>query len=243
MWALFRKEVSYFLNSFTGYVVITVFLVISGLFLWIVPGVGNIPDSGFASLDGLFMLSPYFFLFLVPAITMKSFSEEMKSGTLEFLLTKPVSELSIILAKHLAGLLLLLVSLIPTLVYFVSVYQLGNPPGNMDTGAAWGSYLGLLMLGSAFVSIGICCSSLTENQVVAFILAVFGCFLFYSGFSFISEMPALASFQSWLVFISIDTHYASVSRGVIDSRDIVYFLIFNAFFVLTTRLVLESRKW
>lgn len=243
MWALFKKEVSYFLYSFTGYVIMAVFLIMTGLVLWILPGSGNIAEAGFATLDPLFGLAPYFFLFLVPAITMKSFSEEMKSGTLEFLLTKPLSELSVIMAKHLSGVLLLFVSLIPTSIYYISVYQLGNPVGNIDSGAAMGSYLGLLMLGSAFVSVGVFCSSLTENQVVAFILAVFACFLSYSGFSSAAPLPVFSSIQFLLDYLSIDTHYASISRGVVDSRDVIYFITFNAVFIFSTKLVIEKRKW
>lgn len=243
MWALFKKEVSYFLYSFTGYVIMAVFLIMTGLVLWILPGSGNIAEAGFATLDPLFGLAPYFFLFLIPAITMKSFAEEMKSGTLEFLLTKPLSELSVIMAKHLAGVMLLFVSLLPTGIYYISVYQLGNPAGNIDSGATWGSYIGLLMLGSSFVSVGIFCSALTENQVVAFILAVFASFLSYSGFSSVASMPLFSSLQSLFDYMSIDTHYSSISRGVVDSRDVIYFITFNAVFIFSTKLVIEKRKW
>jgi ABC-2 type transport system permease protein len=243
MWALFKKELSYFLYSFTGYVIMAVFLIMTGLVLWILPGSGNIADAGFATLDPLFGLAPYFFLFLIPAITMKSFSEEMKSGTLEFLLTKPLSELAVIMAKHLAGVLLLLVSLLPTSIYYISVYQLGNPVGNIDSGATWGSYIGLLLLGSSFVSVGVFCSALTENQVVAFILAVFASFLSYSGFSSAASIPIFSSIQFLLDYLSIDTHYSSISRGVVDSRDVIYFITFNAVFIFSTKLVIEKRKW
>jgi len=185
MLTLFIKELNSFLSSLIGYIVIVVFLLINSLFLWVFNNDLNILNFGYAALDGLFMVAPFVFLFLIPAITMRSFADEKKSGTMELLLTKPLSDLQIIGAKYFAGLLLVLFSLLPTLLFFISVYWLGFPVGNMDVGATWGSYIGLLLLGAAFVAIGIFCSSLTDKQVLAFVLSVFLCGFFYVGFDFI----------------------------------------------------------
>ena len=168
MKALFLKEIRSFLSSLIGYVVMGVFLLITGLFLWVFPGDTNLLDMGFASLDSLFFVTPWVFIFLIPAITMRSFSEERRTGTIELLLTKPLSEWQIVMAKYLAGLLLVWIALLPTLVYYITVYQLGNPIGNLDSGGIWGSYLGLFFLASAYVAIGLFCSSLTDNQIIAF---------------------------------------------------------------------------
>ncbi|MCK4287780.1 MAG: ABC transporter permease subunit, partial [Bacteroidales bacterium] len=169
MITLFRKEISSFFSSLIGYIVITVFLLINGLFLWVFPLEFNILDFGYASIENLFMLAPIVFLFLIPAITMRLFADEKKSGTIEILLTQPLTDLEIILAKYFAGLVLVLFSLLPTLIYFFSVYQLGLPPGNIDTGGMWGSYIGLLFLGASFVAIGLFSSSITDNQIISFI--------------------------------------------------------------------------
>jgi ABC-2 type transport system permease protein len=179
MFTLYKKEVSSFLNSLLGYIVIAVFLLVNGLFLWVFPLEFNILDFGYANLDGLFTLAPFVFLFLIPAITMRFFAEEKKSGTLEMLMTKPITDLQVIMAKYLAGLTLVMISLIPTLVYFFSVYQLGFPQGNIDTGGMWGSYIGLLFLGASFVSIGVFASSLTDNQIISFILGAVLCGFIY----------------------------------------------------------------
>jgi ABC-2 type transport system permease protein len=178
MIALLKKELSSFLNSLIGYVVIVVFLLMMGLFLWVFPGEPNILMNQYAGIDGLFSITPYLYIFLVPAITMKSFSEEKKSGTIEFLLTKPLSEFQIIFAKYLAGFVLLLIALIPSFVYYYSVYKLGNPVGNIDIGSTNGSYIGLVMLGSAFVSVGIFASILSDSQIISFLIGVFLSFFF-----------------------------------------------------------------
>jgi len=243
MLALLKKEINSFLNSLTGYLVIIVFLLINGLFLWVFPLQFNILDFGFASIDNLFMLSPFVFLFLIPAITMRSFADERKTGTIEMLLTKPLSDMQIIYAKYLAGLVLVIFALLPTLVYFVSVYKLGLPPGNIDLGGMWGSYLGLLFLGAGFVAIGIFASSLAENQVVAFIIAVFLCGFLYIGFEFIYSLSLFGQIDLFIQSLGMNAHYTSMSRGVIDSRDVVYFVSFIAFFLQLTRIKLESRKW
>ncbi len=240
---LFRKEFNGFLNSLIGYIVIVVFLLVTGLFLWVFPVPMNIPDNGFATLDGLFMIAPFVFLFLIPAITMRSFADEKKSGTLELLMTQPLSDFQIIFAKYLAGFVLVIFSLLPTLIYYFSVYRLGLIPGNLDTGGMWGSYIGLLFLGSAFVAIGIFSSSVTDNQIVSFILAVVLCAFFFMGFDLIYTFILSGKTGLFIQSLGINAHYASMSRGVIDTRDVIYFLSLDAVFILLTKLSLESRKW
>jgi ABC-2 type transport system permease protein len=243
MYSLFKKEINGFLNSLIGYIVIIVFLVVIGLLLWVVPLQFNILDFGYASIDGLFILAPFMFLFLIPAITMRSFAEERKSGTIELLMTQPLTDLQVILAKYFAGVVLVTFSLVPTLIYVISVYRLGLPAGNLDMGGMWGSYIGLLFLGSTFVAIGIFASSISDNQVVSFIIAVFLSAFFYIGFdlfyTFILSGKTGLAIQS----IGINAHYSSISRGVVDTRDLVYFISISAFFILLTKISLESRKW
>jgi ABC-2 type transport system permease protein len=243
MLALFKKEISSFLNSLIGYLVIIVFLLINGLFLWVFPLQFNILDFGFASIDNLFMLSPFVFIFLIPAITMRSFADEQKTGTIELLLTKPLSDMQIIGAKYLAGLVLVVFALLPTLVYFFSVYILGLPPGNIDLGGMWGSYLGLLFLGAGFVAIGIFASSLAENQIVAFIIAIFLSGFLYTGFEFIYSLSIFGKIDLFIQSLGMSAHYTSMSRGVIDTRDVLYFGSLIAIFLLLTKIKLESRKW
>ena len=243
MWALFNKEISGFFSSLTGYLVIGVFLLLNSLFMWIVPGQFNVIENGYATLDTLFAIAPWVFLFLVPAITMRMFSEEKRSGTLDLLYTRPVSELQIILAKFLASWALVLFSLIPTLIYFWSVSRLGSPPGNIDMGGTWGSYIGLLFLGGIYAAIGLFASSLTGNQIVAFILAVFLSFLMYLGFEFLSGVAESGSTVFLISRLGISYHYNSISRGVIDSRDMLYFAGVIFLFVVGTRTVLQSSKW
>ena len=243
MWALFKKEINGFFSSLTGYLVIAVFLLLISLFMWIVPGQFNVIGNGYATLDSLFALAPWVFLFLVPAITMRMFAEEKRSGTLDLLYTRPVSELQIILAKFLASWALVLFSLLPTLIYFWSVSRLGSPQGNMDTGGTWGSYVGLLFLGGIYAAIGIFASSLTGNQIVAFILAVFLSFLMYLGFEYLSGIAGTGSTAFLVSRLGISYHYNSVSRGVIDSRDMLYFAGVILLFIVGTRTVLQSSKW
>jgi ABC-2 type transport system permease protein len=243
MFPLLRKEFNGFLNSLIGYIVIIVFLLVTGLFLWVFPLQVNILDFGFASLDGLFMIAPFVFLFLIPAITMHSFADERKSGTLELLMTQPLTDLQIIFAKYLAGLVLVVFSLLPTLIYFFSVYRLGLPPGNLDTGGMWGSYIGLLFLGSAFVAIGIFSSSVTDNQIVSFVLDVVLCAFFYMGFELLYIFILSGKTGLFIQSLGISAHFASMSRGVIDTRDVIYFLSLTAVFILLTKISLESRKW
>ncbi|MCK9269147.1 MAG: gliding motility-associated ABC transporter permease subunit GldF [Bacteroidales bacterium] len=243
MITLLKKEVSAFLSSLIGYIVITVFLLINGLFLWVFASDFNIPDFGYASLEGLFMIAPFVFLFLIPAITMRSFADEKRSGTIELLFTRPLSDNSIILAKYFAGVVLVIFSLLPTLIYAWSVHQLGMPKGNLDTGGMWGSYIGLLFLGATFVAIGLFSSSLTSNVIVSFIIAVFLSLFFYVGFDFIHSLELFGPVDLFVKSLGINTHYISMSRGVIDTRDLIYFVSIITFFILVTRISLESRKW
>lgn len=243
MYSLFVKEIRSFLSSLIGYIVIVVFLLAVSLFMWIIKGNTNVLDSGYANIDTLFTVAPWVFLFLIPAITMRSFADEKKTGTIELLLTRPLSDLQIIVAKYAAGLVLVIISLIPTLLYYYTVYLLGSPAGNIDSGGTWGSYAGLLLLGSAFVSIGIFASSLTDNQIISFILSLALCFFCYTGFEQISSLSLFGKADTFIQALGINEHYNSLARGVIDTRDVIYFASFNAFFILVTKTVLQSRKW
>lgn len=243
MYVLFLKEVKSFLNSLIGYIVIAVFLLVNGLFLWVFPMDFNILDYGYASLENLFILAPFVFLFLIPAITMRSFAEEKRTGSNETLFTKPLTDNQIILAKYFAGLFLVFIALLPTLVYFFSVYYLGYPQGNIDVGGTIGSYVGLLFLGASFVAIGVFCSSLTDNQITSFVLAVFLCMALYMGFEFIYNLALFGKIDLFIKSLGIMEHYQSMSRGVIDTRDLIYFLSLNILFLLLTRFSLQRRTW
>lgn len=244
MISLIRKEINGFLNSVIGYVSILVFIITISLFLWVFPDTGfSILESGYANLDGLFAITPWVYMFLVPAITMRMFAEERRSGTIEFLLTKPLTELQIVAAKYISGVILILVSLVPTLVYYYSVSSLAVPAGNIDIGAIWGSYAGLVFLGAGFVAIGLFASALTSNQVVAFIIAMFLCFIAFTGFESLSVLFPAGTASNLVYKLGVNAHYLSMSRGVIDSRDVIYFLSLTAFFLYASKSVLESRKW
>ena len=243
MFVLFKKEISSFFSSLIGYIVIIVFLIINGLFLWVFPGEFNILDSGYSSIESLFVISPWVFLFLVPAITMRLIADEKKSGTIELLYTRPITDFQIIFAKYAAGVVLVLLSLIPTLIYFVTVYFIGNPVGNIDTGASWGSYIGLFFLAGVYASIGIFASSLTQNQIISFIIAMLLSFFFYVGFDSISSLDFFRNIEGVILNLGIMEHYKSISRGVVDTRDIIYFVSIITGFLFLTKLILESRKW
>jgi ABC-2 type transport system permease protein len=243
MFYVFRKEISGFFSSLTGYIVIILFITITGLFLWIFEGPMNIIAGGYATLDSLFLIAPWVFLILVPAVTMRMFSEEKKTGTLDLLLTRPLSEGKIILAKYFAALAVILLSLMPTLIYYISVVLLGNPVNNLDAGGTWGSYIGLFFLAASYAIIGLYCSSLTDNVIIAFLISVALSMLLCFGFDQIGNLNALSSIGEILVKLGIAEHYRSMSRGVIDSRDIVYFLALVSVFFLLTRYNLEKRKW
>ena len=243
MYALFKKEISNFLNSLIGIMVIVIFLLITGLFLWVFQSDFNIMTFGYANLDSLFILAPWVFLFLVPAVTMRSFAEEKRTGTIEMLFTKPLSDWQIVLGKYFAGVALVLLALIPTLIYYFSVFRLSLPVGNVDSGGIWGSYIGLFFLSSAFVSIGLFSSSLTNNQILAFLLSVFLCGFIYIGFDMIYSMALFGPVDLFIQQLGISSHYSSLSRGVIDTRDILYFVSLIVLFLSMTKLVLSSRKW
>lgn len=243
MIALLKKEIFSYFNSLTVYIVVIVFLLANSLFLWVFPGEFNILEFGYANLNGLFAIAPFVFLFLIPAVTMRLFSEENKSGTIEILLTKPLSDNKIIMAKYLAAFSLVVFSLLPTLIYYFSVYQLGFPKGNLDVGAFWGSFIGLLFLGASFTAIGLFTSSLTNNQIVAFILAVFISAFFYMGFDLLASLGFQGGTELFLKSLGIEFHYASISRGVIDSRDVIYFISLKVVFLMLIKLKMEARKW
>ncbi|MFI5219162.1 MAG: gliding motility-associated ABC transporter permease subunit GldF [Bacteroidia bacterium] len=244
MFSLLQKEINTFLNSLIGYIVIVVFLLTLSLFMWVFPDTQfNVFDSGFSNIDSLFILTPWVYMFLIPAITMRLFSEEKKSGTIELLLTRPLTELQIVLAKYFAGFILVLFSLLPTLLYYLCIYNLSAPKGNVDSGAIWGSYIGLLFLGGGFTAIGLFASSISDNQVIAFVIGLFLCFIFYSGFESISGFIPSAGISNIIYQWGISAHYSSMSRGVIDTRDAVYFISMIAVFILLTKTILESRKW
>ncbi len=242
MISVFRKEVAGFLNSLIAYIVVSVFLTGIGLLMWVFPQT-NILDYGFADMETLFGLAPYVFMFLIPAICMKFFAEEKKSGTMELLFTRPLTDLQVILGKYFAGLFLVIFSLLPTLIYYYSVYELGSPKGNLDSAGIMGSYIGLLLLGSFFTALGVLASSITENQIIAFILGAFLCFIFYDGIDALASLATVGSAGQLIERLGVVYHYNALSRGLMDSRDILYFLSITAATLLFTKLVIGSRKW
>ncbi len=243
MLTLINKEIRSFLGSLIGYIVIVVFLTTIGLMLWVFPGATNVLDSGYANIDALFYIAPWVFMFLIPAITMRLFAEESRTGTIELLLTKPLTDFQIVFAKYIAGFTLVLFSLLPTLIYFYSVYNLGAPVGNIDFGGTVGSYFGLLFLGSVFVAIGVFASSITNNQIISFIVAVFLSFFCYVGFESISSLEYFGAVDDIILKLGINEHYISMSRGVIDTRDVIYFVGTISLFLILTKTAISSRKW
>jgi ABC-2 type transport system permease protein len=236
------KEFNSFLNSLIAYVVIGVFLTGMGLLMWVFPET-SVLDYGYADMDTLFSLGPYVFIFLIPAITMRSFAEERKSGTMELLLTKPLTDWDIILGKFLACFLLVLFALLPTVIYYFSVGALGNPAGNIDTPGVIGSYIGLALLAGVFCSVGIVASSITSNQIVAFILAAFLCFIVFSGFESMSTLNVWSENTLLIKQFGILYHYEALSKGLIDSRDVIYFISVGALMLLISKIILSSRSW
>ena len=234
------REIKSFFGSPIGYLVIAVFLIGNGLFLWVFEGEYNILNSGFADLSPFFTLAPWILIFLIPAVTMRSFSDEKKQGTLELLLTKPLSIWQIVNGKFLGSMLLIVMAIIPTLIYVKVISSLGSPEGNIDMGSTMGSYFGLSFLIAAYSAIGIFTSTLSENQIVAFIVAVFLCFLFYFGFESLSA--TIPSFRSLISAFGMQDHFKSMSRGVIDTRDILYFASVTILFLSFTVYNLKSIK-
>jgi ABC-2 type transport system permease protein len=239
MWPICKKELRQFFSSLTGYIAIIVFLLVNGLVLFVFRN--NIIEYGYATLDQFFSFAPWILLFLVAAITMRSFSDEFKSGTFEILQTRPMSAWQIVNGKFWGSLIVALIALVPTLVYYFTINHLASTSG-IDSGAAAGSYLGLMLLAAVFTSIGVCVSSFTTNSVVAFIISLIACILFYYGFTAISEVPVFKNGADYYIdMLGISFHYQSISRGVIDTRDLVYFLSLIIFFLLVTKQNLGRR--
>lgn len=239
---IFRKELSTFFSTLTGYIVIIVFLIINGLFIWVFHGQYNVLDSGYAGLDTLFFLAPWVFLFLVPAITMNMFADEKRTGTIEILYTRPVTNIQIIFSKYLAGITLVLLSLFPTVIYYITVGKLGSPEWNIDSGAFWGSFIGLFFLASVYVAVGVFTSSFTDNQIVAFLSSMIISFFLYMGFEAVSYLEIWGNFADSVNSLGINAHYKSISRGVVDSGDVIYFISVSSIFIILTKFVLEQKK-
>lgn len=240
MFSILKKEINSFFASPIGYLVVAVFLLLNGLFLWVFKGDFNILDNGFADLSSFFLLSPWILIFLIPAVTMRSFSDEKKQGTLELLLTKPISNLHIVLGKYFGAFILILIALVPTLLYVVTVSKLGATEGNLDIESTMGSYFGLLFLVAAYTSIGIFASTLSDNQIVAFIIAVFICFFFYFGFEGLSDYKIFGD-ALYLEKLGMASHFQSMGRGVLDTRDMLYFISITLFFIVLTTLNIQKK--
>lgn len=243
MKALYLKELRSFLSSIIGYIFIAIFLILNSLFLWVFTFETNILDGGTADLQGFFGISPVILIILIPAITMRSFAEEKRTGTIELLFTKPISDFSIILTKYLAGVTLVFISILPTLIYYFTVYQLGEPVGIVDDGATITSYIGLLLVGACFVSVGIFASSISDSQIVSFVISLFLAWFLFMGFDLLAVYSQFGGLDLVLRNLGIMEHYESIQKGVIDTRDILFFLSFITVFILSTKLVLQSRKW
>lgn len=241
MLSIYKKELRAFFNSIIGYLVIIIFLTISGLFTWVFPG--NVLDQEQASMYAFFSFAPYILLLLIPAITMRVFAEEKKTGTIELLMSRPITEWQLILGKYLGSLTLVLISILPTLVYYFSLSALGQPTGNIDTAAIIGSYIGLVFLVMAYTALGVFASSITENQIIAFLTALILCYAMYDSFVFLSELNEWSGFSLVIKKLGFGFHYEALSRGVIDSRNVIYFISITGFLLASTRLVLGTRKW
>ncbi|RPD94382.1 gliding motility-associated ABC transporter permease subunit GldF [Aureibaculum marinum] len=236
MISILKKELNSFFASPIGYLVIAVFLVINGLFLWVFNGDFNILNAGFADLNSFFFITPWFFLFLIPAITMRTFSDEFRLGTIEILKTKPISNWQIVWGKFLGAFFLIILALLPTLIYAFSILKLGNPPNNLDLGSTIGSYVGLLCIASTYTAIGLFTSTFSNNQIVAFIIAIAISFFIFYGFEALADLNISESLRSFGMF----DHFKSISRGVIDTKDIVYFLSVTIFFLFLTHIKLDA---
>jgi ABC-2 type transport system permease protein len=242
MRALYFKEIKSFLSSIIGYIFILIYLIASGLFHWIISYNTNLLEGTEADLIPFFNLSPIIFLILIPAITMRSIAEERRTGTIELLFTRPISDLKILLAKYFAGVTLLVIALVPTIIYYISMYYLGSPVGVIDSGATFTSYLGLILMGAAFVAIGIFASSLTSSQIVAFILSMFLCWIFYDGLKLLGSFNLMGKFDFVVQYISLSFHYDAIKRGVIDTSDIIYFISIISLFIFAALTVIKTLK-
>lgn len=240
MKSILIREIKSFFGSPIGYLVIAIFLLLNGLFLWVFEGDFNIMKSGFADLSPFFTIAPWILIFLIPAVTMRSFSDEKKQGTIELLMTKPLSIWQIVNGKFLGSFLLIVIAIIPTFIYVYVISTLGLPEGNIDMGSTLGSYFGLLFLIAGYTSIGIFTSTLSENQIIAFITSVFLCFVFYFGFEGIASF--IKVFEDFIASIGMDYHFKSMGRGVIDSRDVIYFISITILFLSLTVYKLKSLK-
>lgn len=239
MFSIFKKELQSFFSNAIGYIVIGVFLILTGLFLWVIPGEYNILEAGYANVDGLFYLAPWLFLILCPAVTMRSFAEEKQTGTWELLITKPIELFEVIVGKFLASWLLIILALIPTILYYFSVYYLAEPVGNVDVGSFWGSFIGLLFLAGSYASIGIFASSLSNHQMISFVVAVILCFFFFFGFELIASFFHSGEKIVFIENLGIHAHYKSLSRGVIDLQDIIYFIVVIVVFLWAANLKIK----
>ena len=240
MLSICKKELHQFFSSLTGYIAIILFLLVNSIFLFVLKD-SNIFDFGYASLDKFFELAPWIFIFLVPAIAMRSLAEEFKTGTFEILQTKPLSKWQIVVGKYFSILIVLLFVIVPTFIYIITIKNL-SATGNIDGGGIAGSYIGLFLLAAVFAAISLCCSSFTNNAVVAFLVSAFGCLILYFGFNAISKLPAfLGRADYYIEMIGIDFHYRSVSRGLLDSRDVLYFVSLVFLFLLITVQNLHKR--
>ncbi|NCT19088.1 MAG: gliding motility-associated ABC transporter permease subunit GldF [Flavobacteriaceae bacterium CG_4_8_14_3_um_filter_34_10] len=241
MIAIIKREINSFFASPIGYLVIGIFLVVNGLFLWVFKEPFNILDAGFADLTFFFQLAPWIFILLIPAVTMRSFSDEKKMGTLELLLTKPIAIRSIVLGKYVGAFILILLALIPTLLYVVTISQLAQPSGNWDVGSTVGAYIGLLFLVTSYTAIGIFASTLSENQIVAFIIGVFLCFFMYYGFEGLANYSLFGTHDYFISKLGMQAHFNSIARGVFDTRDGVYFFSIALFFLGLTIFKLQKK--
>ena len=234
MLSILKKELKSFFSNAIAYIVIGIFLLLNGLLLWVIPGEYNVPDNGYANVDGLFYMAPWLVLLLCPAVTMRFFAEEKQTGTWELLVTKPVSKAGIALGKFLAGWILVIISLLPTVIYYFTVYYIAEPLGNIDSGQFWGSFIGLIFLSGIYTAIGTFASSLTNNQIVSFVIAVVLSFFLFYGFDVAASLINSAEVTDFLGNLGINFHYKSMSRGVIDSRDIAYFIVVSTVFIVLT---------
>lgn len=240
MYSIYKKEILSFFNSLIAYIVIGIFLTVIGLYMWVIPD--TVFDLAVADMSLLFLVSPYVFLFLIPAITMRSFSEEKKSGTLELLLTRPITEWQLVIGKTLAALTIVVIALIPTLVYFYTIYQLGNPVGNIDAAGVVGAYIGLILLAAVLTAVGTFASSLTDNQIISFISALFFGWVLLEGIGYLGQLIG-GDLGLMIGGFGLSYHYAALSKGVLDVYNLVFLLSGVALFMSATRLVIQSRKW